>query len=113
MILVVAKADFANVVGYFAVVVAMLVEWLEFHWMISEVARRLKEVVQVEELGEQQANLVFLYLAVKDVWQPRRPIDFATDFGNLLPKPSVALTTVIKYLVNYNFSFLSEFHLPD
>ena len=103
MILAVAKVDFANVVGCFVAVVVMLVEWLEFHWMISEVARRLKEVVLVEELGEQQANLVFLYLAVKVVWQPRRPIDFATDFGNLLPKPSVALTTVIKFLVNYNF----------
>ena len=67
--------------------------------------KEVEEVVLVEELGEQQANLVFLFLAVKVVWQPRRPIDFATDFGNLLPKPSVALTTVIKYLVNYNLSF--------
>ena len=90
----------------------MLVEWLEFHWMISEVVERLKEVVQAEQakLVEAQANSIFHYfrldLAVKVAWQQPRPVDFAIDFGNWLPKPSVASTTEIPK--NNNFKCLKN-----
>ena len=65
--------------------------------MISEVAGRLEVEVEANLVG--QANSVVHYyhldLAATVAWPLLRLADFATDFGNWLPKPSVALTTKV------------------
>ena len=68
----------------------MPVEWLEFHSMISEVVERLKVGVE----ADLEANWVSHCCPAETiVLQPQQQVDFAIDFGNLLPMPSAVQTT--------------------